>query len=167
MKYLNKTEINKLTRLFNNGQRVTETKNEYWIHGDDDDCDEGESYCRECCELKIANLKRLNPENEYCVCGGYGIQGDGVPWCENCGCRLWNSFTEYACESEVENFLMYGFDPFCHESCAVMERVVDGRGWRPFCLEIKNKHEREASIEYFDNLHTLCRVILKTMECKK
>lgn len=91
---------------------------EHWIYG----WDEGLSFCFECAEKKVAELLTTEPEGDYLVAGGYGVEGDSQAFCETCTRALDNSFTEYAVTQELDHFEEYGFDLNSPDDChAVLE----------------------------------------------
>jgi hypothetical protein len=98
---------------------------EHWVHG----WEEGFSYCPECVEKKIEELLKEKPDEEYECDGGWGIEGDGMPSCETCGKTLLNSFTTYACESQLDHFEEYGFDLDEPSDCYSMERILGSVGF--------------------------------------
>ena len=104
------------------------TKPEHWIHGGD----EGLSYCYECCEKEVAKKLKAEPTGDYSVDGGWDNEGDSQAFCEDCGHALSNSFTQYACESEIEHFLENGIDFNCPSDAYSMERILGSTTWEPF-----------------------------------
>lgn len=136
------------------------TEPEHWISGSDD---EATPYCYACAKKKVAELLKAEPDADYRVGGGYGSEGDGTPFCEGCGKRLETSFTDYACESEVDHFMAHGFNPKYAHDCLSMSEVIDARGWEPWAGRVWQAHEeweRQKDEEYFGDLHQLCREIL-------
>lgn len=148
MKELTATERMRLEELFYSGWLHISEEDEHWIHG----YDEGLSYCRECAVKKVKELRKSDPDREYSIDGGWGTDGDSTPFCETCGQRLSNTLTQYGCESEVDHFLMYGFDPMSPYNCLDMHGVVESSGWEPF-IDIEDE-------PYFKDLYRLCRRIL-------
>ena len=131
-----------------------------WIH----DADEGLSYCYDCCSKEVERMLKENPKGEYCVDGGWGVEGDSTPFCEICGKLLENSLTGCGCRTEVEHFLENGFDPLSDDDCRAMSEVINGREWEPW----ENKHyrdqyEKDRDLDYFKDLHKLCKIILKNL----
>jgi len=155
---ISKEHQEKLEALFNAGAANMLSEPEYWIHGSD----EGASYCLECCEKKVERLLKENPDGDYCVDGGYGIDGDYTPFCETCHKLLENSLTDSGCGDEVEHFLLHGFNPKSDDDCRAMSEVINGRGWEPWLERTyRNPSEKESDLRYFDSLHKLCRIILE------
>ena len=163
MNYITEQERTILEKLFNEGAGRVESEAEYWVGGDDDA--QGESFCLECCEKEVERQKKEDPSGDYIVDGGWDQEGDGTPFCETCHQLLSNSLTDWGCESEVEHFLLHGFDPKSDDDCRAMDEVILARGWEPFENQTwKDESEKEDCLRYFENLHTVCRVILKTLE---
>ena len=99
---------------------------EHWIIGTDD----GGSYCGECCEKELARLCKCSPEGDYEVDGGWGdTESDGQSFCETCGKLLSNSYTDYACESELDHFEEHGFDITAPLDCDSLERMLGSQVW--------------------------------------
>ncbi len=150
----------KIEKLFDEGANRVSSEPEHWIHN----ADEGLSYCYECCEKEVKRLLKENPDGEYCVDGGWGTEGDSTPFCEICGKLLENSLTDYGCESELEHFLAYGFD-LCDDNCRAMSEVIVGRGWEPWKDQIyRNKFDKKSDLQYFTDLHKLCKQILTQIQ---
>ena len=105
--------------------RKYKTKKEFWISG----TDESLSYCATCGNKKVSKLKKLHPENDYSLDGGYGVDGDNQPFCETCGVALENSFTDYACEYELDHFESFGFDVTSPGDCYSLCNIFDSQGW--------------------------------------
>lgn len=101
-----------------------ETKSEFWINRND----EFKSYCAECGNKKLVELEKLHPENSYSLDGGYGVDGDSQPFCESCGIALSNSFTDYACECELNHFEENGFDVTSPGDCYSFRNILDSQG---------------------------------------
>lgn len=78
---------------------------EHWIYG----WDEGLSFCFECAKKKVAELLSEEPDGDYMVAGGYGIEGDSQASCETCERALDNSYTEHAVERELDHLEENGF----------------------------------------------------------
>lgn len=85
---------------------VVELLPQHWIHG----WEESLSFCRNCAEKKIAELKASEPEEEYLLDGGWRTEEDSQRFCETCGEPLDCSFTDYACKEEIRHYKQYGFD---------------------------------------------------------
>jgi hypothetical protein len=96
------------------------TKREHWIRGSD----EGLSYCPDCVEKKVEELLAEDPEGEYQVDGGWCVEGDSMPSCETCGAPLENSFTNEACDSELDHFELYGFDRKNPADCYSLSNIL-------------------------------------------
>lgn len=99
---------------------------EHWIGGSD----EGLSYCRPCGEKEIKKLEAKNPGEEYTLDGGYRTEGDGQAFCETCQCYLDNSFTDYACGSELDHFDQYGFDVNSPSDCHSFQNILLASLWK-------------------------------------
>ena len=150
----------KLEALFDAGAAKVASTEEHWIHNGD----EGLSYCRECCEKEVAKLLKADPSGEYCVDGGWGIEGDTTPYCETCGKLLDNTLTEYGCEAEVDHFLRNGFDPASPGQCRSMSEVIMARGWEPMeGRTYRDDFEKKSDLDYFAALDKLCAGILKSI----
>jgi hypothetical protein len=161
---LSDTEREILTKLFNAGAARVKEDDEYWIHGDDETI----SYCYKCAKKECTKLLKDNPKGSYIVSGGWGNEGDSTPFCETCGKRLSNSFTNFACEQEVEHYTKNGFDIKCKEHCCDMAKVIDARGWEPWKKRIyEHKYQQNDYLEYYANLNTLCRTILRQLQKNK
>ncbi|OEU62402.1 MAG: hypothetical protein BA867_09635 [Desulfobacterales bacterium S5133MH16] len=146
-----------LEKFFDDGSYRVESEPEHWIHGGD----EGFSYCQKCCEKEVKRLTAENPAEEYSVDGGWKIEGDNTPYCEKCGKLLENTLTDYGCEVEIDHFLTNGFDVTSDLDRRSMSEVISSGGWEPFARQLfKNEDERENTLNYFDDLHRLCRSIL-------
>lgn len=96
------------------------TKPEYWIGG----WDEGSSYCRECGEKKVTELLQQKPNEDYFLAGGYRIEGDSQAFCETCECALNNAYTNYCCETELNHFEEYGFNPNSPDDCHSLYEIL-------------------------------------------
>ena len=155
--YISEADQEKLAPLFDGGAARVPSEPEHWIHN----ADEGESYCYECCKKEVKRLLKENPDGEYCVDGGWGTDGDSTRFCEKCEKLLENSLTDYGCEAELEHFLEFGFDPKCDDDCRAMSEVISSRGWRPIKYDFMKQREDEAELEYFADLHKLCKWILE------
>jgi hypothetical protein len=46
------------------------------------------SFCRNCAEKKISDLKKEQPEKEHILDGGWPTENDYPPTCATCGCGL-------------------------------------------------------------------------------
>jgi len=154
--WLTNDEKERVEEIANRGAANVETKPEHWIHG----WDEALSFCRDCAEAKIKELIQSEPDAEYCLDGGWGIDGDGLEFCETCGDRLWNSLTAYGCESEVEHFIENGFDPQSDDDCYSLERVISSNGWGPYADLPGSDFEKRTRHDYYSSLNSLGRRIL-------
>ena len=158
MAKISKADQEKLEALFDAGAARMPSEPEYWINGGD----EGASYCFDCCELQVAKLLREDPDGDYAVDGGYGLEGDYTPFCESCGKLLENSLTDGGCKDEVDHFLLNGFDPKSDDDCRAMSEVISSMGWELWADMIYGtENEKQADAEYFDKLYVLCERILK------
>jgi hypothetical protein len=129
---------------------------ERWIHGHE----EGESYCPRCAAAKLAELLIAKPDGDYAVGGSCESEGDSTPFCESCGTRLRNTLTDYGCESELDHFQLYGFDPSDADDCYSLLACINSRGWVAHDFDHERDDERRYRAEYFANLYALCRAIL-------
>lgn len=76
----------------------------------------------ECAEKRIAELLAEEPDADYMLDGGWGIEGDSQAFCETCGRPLDNSYTDYAVEVELDHFEKHQFDLNSPDDChAVLE----------------------------------------------
>ena len=152
IKYISEQDQDWLEVVFNRGADCVEEHPEHWIYGGDG----GLSYCLECCGKEVKRLSKEHPENEYSVDGGWGhAAGDSQAFCEDCGKLLDNDFTQYACETEVEHFLEYGFDYECGDDCLSMSKVISSAGWASYS---------NSNPEFYANLHRLGQRILEDLE---
>jgi hypothetical protein len=159
MKYNYSPEANreKLEKFFDEGASHVPSEPEHWIHG----ADEGLSYCFECCEKEVERLSKENPKEEYYVDGGWDTEGDCTPYCEGCGKLLENALLDSGCRDEVEHFLLYDFDIKSDSDRRAMSEVISSRGWEPFTGQCyKDEHDKKSDLDYFDDLHKLCKIIL-------
>lgn len=103
-----------------------ETKPEHWIH----DWDESFSFCYDCAAKKVAELKAApeDPNADYMIDGGWGIEGDSMAFCETCHCPLDNSFTDYGCKSELDHFEEYGFE-LTPADCYSLDNILGAQLW--------------------------------------
>ena len=155
--YVSVSDREKLEKFFDEGASRVPSESEYWIHG----ADEGLSYCLECCEKEVKRLLRKNPKEEYCVDGGWGVERDSTPFCEDCGKLLENTLTDCGCGDEIEHFLLYKFDLKSDDDCRAMSEVLSACGWEPFVGECyRDEYDKKSDLDYFDDLHKLCKIIL-------
>lgn len=100
-----------------------ERKAAHWIHGanelDDPDAGtEGDDFCFDCCEKRVALLRERHPERcdylDLCVDGGWTSETDSPPYCCDCGAMLEGSLTEYGVEQELDALLTYQDAAFDH-----------------------------------------------------
>ena len=153
-KYIPEQDQDRLEKFFNDGAKGVEEHPEHWISGGDG----GISYCYECAIKEVERLSKENPDEYYSVDGGWGnCNGDSQAFCEDCGRLLDNDFTQYACETEVDHFIEYGFDIESGDDCLAMSKVISSAGWRPIT-------KSDPDIEFYGKLHRLCRKILKSTE---
>lgn len=102
-----------------------ETRPEYWINEDV----ASESWCRDCGEKRIQELLKDDPKGEYHLSGGYRSENDSQTFCNGCGARLDNSFTDYCCEEELEHFQSHGFDIKSTDDCYSLYEVLSASLW--------------------------------------
>lgn len=136
------------------------TEPEHWIHGHD----EGLSYCYTCAKSKVAELLSKEPNEDYCVDGGWGSEGDSLETCEICHVRLDNILTNYGCEAELDHFAAHGFNPMSDGDCYSLERMFSSRGWKPYLHEYMRDYERQDTLEYHRDFQRLCRAILEVID---
>lgn len=159
--YIDETDREKLEKFFDEGANRVPSEPEYWIHG----ADEGLSYCLECCEKEVKRLSKENPKEEYSVDGGWGTEGDSTPFCEVCGKLLENALLDSGCRDEVEHFLLHGFDVKSDDDCRAMSEVIISCQWEPFLDQrYKDEYDKKSTLDYFDDLHKLCRKILNDLK---
>lgn len=159
--YIDETDREKLEKFFDEGAARVSSEPEYWIYG----ADEGLSYCLECCEKEVRRLSKENPKEEYFVDGGWGTEGDSTPYCKDCGKLLENTLTACGCGDEVEHFLLYGFDVKSDDDRRAMSGVIDACQWEPFPGQrYRDEYAKKSTLDYFDDLHKLCRKILNDIE---
>lgn len=158
--YIDETDREKLEKFFDEGAYRVPSEPEHWIHG----ADEGFSYCLECCEEEVKRLSKENPKEEYSVDGGWKTEGDSTPFCEICGQLLENTLTDYGCEEEVNHFLLNGFDPKSDDDRRAMSEVINACMWEPFPDQhYRDEYDKKSTLNYFDNLHKLCKIILNDL----
>ena len=158
--YIDETDREKLEKFFDESASRVPSEPEYWVHG----ADEGLSYCLECCKKEVKRLSKENPKAKYCVDGGWGVEGDGTPFCEDCGKLLENTLTDCGCGDEIEHFLSYGFDVKSDDDRRAMSEAIRACGWEPFVGQrYKNEYDKKSALVYFDDLHKLCRKILNDL----
>jgi hypothetical protein len=123
MKTASKTYAARLTELLAPLAAKCETWPLHWVGNGD----EGESYCRDCCEKEVARLEAENPEGDYFVDGGWGGEEDGCAFCSNdeCGRLLECSYTNYGVESELEHFAGPDTEVTTPQSAYLMTRVLE------------------------------------------
>jgi hypothetical protein len=153
---LSEAEREQLTQLFDAGAARMPADDEHWIHGSD----EGLSYCYECAKKKLAALLEKEPNADYSVDGGWRMESDSTPFCESCHKLLSACLTEYGCESEVDHFTTYGFDPKADDDCRAMSEVINAMGWEAHDFPHEAEYKKRSRAEYFAQLHALCRSIL-------
>ncbi|MCP5006876.1 MAG: hypothetical protein GY941_23460 [Planctomycetes bacterium] len=153
-KFISEQDQHWLDKVFARGAICVEEWPEHWIGGSDD---QSQSYCYDCAEKEVDRLSKKFPDDYFWVDGGWGVEGDGTPFCETCQRQLSNEFTQYACETEVDHFLEYGFDFECGNDCLSMEKVILSAGWEPISV-------RDSDTKFYNNLHRLCRRILADLD---
>jgi len=158
--WLSDAEKKRLEEMFGAGAGKVKTKDEHWIHG----WNEGVSFCYECCEKKVAELLAAEPGADYSRDGGWGTEGDSLEFCETCGHRLFNTPTQYCCESELDHFEQHGFDPANDDDCYSMDAVVSSSGWGPHEDLPGSDYERHVRHEYYTRLYQFGRKILESNE---
>jgi len=114
--YLNEHERKKLEDYLWGQSKKAELEDLHWVHGDD----EGISYCFDCAEKRVAEIKAKESDSDVCVDGGWGTEEDGTQTCEKCGKCLDCSFTDYGSESEIDHFIENGFDHNDVHDCHIL-----------------------------------------------
>ncbi|APW37669.1 hypothetical protein RD110_11075 [Rhodoferax koreense] len=76
----------------------------HWIAARNADPEQGEDYCRACCQKEVDRLNAENPDGEYLVDGGWGSESDTSGVCSGCGEPLHVGLTEHGVSSELEHF---------------------------------------------------------------
>jgi hypothetical protein len=131
------------------------TEPEHWVHGHY----EAESFCLECCEKKVEALLMKKPGADYCVDGGWGIEGDSIPFCETCNALLENSLTDYGSLEELGYFHRDGCSLKSPLGCYSLSKAIEAQLWVPY-LEHKVEHERQKRISNAEFLHRVCWRVL-------
>lgn len=106
------------------------TKPEYWIGGSD----ESVSYCKKCAEKEIRRMEKESPDQDFILDGGFGSEGDSQAFCEECCHALDNTFTTYACKTELEHFAVNGFNANDPSDCYSLQRILSTEGWNSTTL---------------------------------
>lgn len=157
VRWLTQAEKERVLGVIKPGAAAVQTCFEHWIHG----WDEGLSFCRKCAEKKLAELELAEPGKDYCLDGGWVVDGDGGEFCETCGVRLEKSLTEYGCESEVDHFTDHGFSLDSEDDCYSLYQVIQSGGWGPHDDLPGSDFVKERRHAYCVSLHGLCRRILR------
>ena len=154
--WLSEDECNRIESLIAPLAGQYETKPEHWLHGHD----EGLSYCPACALAEIARLQSDHPDREYDLDGGWGIEGDGLEYCEICEHPLNNHLTRYGAECELEAFEEEGFDLTSQYQCYALSRILDSHGFGPYADLPGSPFQLQQRHEFYRRLHALCRSIL-------
>lgn len=128
----------------------------YWIDGDD----EAISYCFECAEKRVAEIRKERSDADVCVDGGWGCEADGAESCVMCGKNLNCSFTDYGSQVELDILLENGFvllDPYC---CHTLKTIIGCHGWQEWRETCKDDESRR----FYRKLNRLCRRILRKID---
>jgi len=154
---INEKDKKKLIDFFEVQSADLESQPEYWING----ADEGLSYCLECCEKEVRQLRKAWPEGEFFVDGGsYSAEGESISSCMQCGELLENSLTSGGCEEEIDYFFEDGFDIDSELDCYTMLLIIESAGWEP-------SNNEKAGKEYFRKFYIVCERILKKINEKE
>lgn len=95
-------DISGLLEILRPLARAASAKSHHWIGGSDN---EGLDYCRDCAEVRVAQLKVVNPDGEFFIDGGWEAhESDGCAHCEACGALLEYSLTNYGVRSEIDHY---------------------------------------------------------------
>jgi hypothetical protein len=92
----------------------------HWING----WDESVSFCRECAEKKITELKKKNPEDDCTLDGGWDTEIESLPSCETCGCDLDGDFLDSLCDEELTLLEENGFDLNSPGDCWTLDKIL-------------------------------------------
>lgn len=101
-----------------------------WI-GDHDD---GEDFCWDCAEKRVAEINKTAPKFPAFVDGGWSesLEKDGHAACATCGKTLQHSLTQWALCNEVEYFTTsgYGFhSPTTDEVAYAVTNILNAAEW--------------------------------------
>lgn len=96
-------------------------QDEHWIHNSD----ESLSYCYDCAKKIVEDS---DPEKEWSIGGGWGIEGDSLPSCEECGQILTNVCTDYCISEEFNHWYNYGFSLESTSDCYSLDECLLN-GW--------------------------------------
>ena len=102
-----------------------ESRPEHWISGGN----EGLSYCPKCCRKEIRRLLKENPKGGYEIDGGWGTEGDRIPFCETCGVVLDNSLGEDGGKNELINLEEGKFDLASPDNCYTLREILSAQVW--------------------------------------
>lgn len=88
--------------------------------------DEGEEYCSDCGNARVAELREQFPDHkdDIYLDGGWNIQMDHHPFCCKCGTRLDGDPTDYCISEEISHFLENGFHCVNAEIAYEIEAIV-------------------------------------------
>jgi len=117
----------------------------YWIKGANETfpeptgIDERTSFCRECCEAKVAELRTKYPKRTkevgVRVAGGYGNYDDSTAFCHTCLAKLDTSLTDCGAEEERR--------ALTHECAPSFDDV---EGWRCLADALENFEAGDVSL---------------------
>lgn len=93
----------------------------HWIWG----WDQGFSYCYDCAEKKIEELKSENPNIDCFIDGGFSTETDCIEVCEGCGCRPAHTLTDFGAEQVLSDFEETGFDIDSADDCYHLQQAMD------------------------------------------
>jgi len=139
----------RIEAIFIHGADFIDEWPEYWIAGG---YDQSESFCIQCAEKKLAELLAKEPGGEYCLDGGWCVEGDSQAFCETCRRYLGNCFTQYACDEELNYYDEMGCNPLSADDCYSMENILGSMGWEfPTCKDQSS----------YDALHRVCQAMIE------
>lgn len=76
----------------------------HWLNARNADTDQGNSYCRDCCDSAVERLNATHPEHEYFRDGGWPTDADHPENCCECGATLDCSLTTHGVEYELDHY---------------------------------------------------------------
>jgi hypothetical protein len=155
---LTQEQIDKCTKLFEEGASRVKTWPDHWIHYFGDSIDYSIDYCYECAKKHIEVLRKEYPDEEFVIDGGWGSESDGFVFCEDCGRLLDTSVL--GCDDELAYFMEYGIEGDLN--LYSMNEVINSGGWDlPTGRTWRNDRERESKVRYYKDLHEVCREFLE------
>jgi len=76
----------------------------HWLNARNADTDQGNSYCRDCCDTQVKKLNAKHPKLEYFRDGGWPTDADHPEFCCECGATLDCSLTTHGVEYELDQY---------------------------------------------------------------